>query len=235
MQISSASSAVSGMGLQALRDLFQPAAETGAGQTLPSTPSRSSSLAMFAGPPPASLNGGGFNTGTMASLLGSQEAGSSPGDRLVGEVDTDGDSAISIEELAASLNTDAASLAQTFGEIDADGDGKVTGTELDSGLKAMFETNGPPPPPSESDIASMLMSAADTDSGGSLSLDEILSALGETDEDGAAETFAAYDADGDEALSSKELSAAIEAMISRQLSAYAAQGQQGDWTTSLAA
>ncbi len=223
------------MALQALRDLFQPATETRTGQSLPTSETGGASRQRPSGPPPAGMNGGGFNPATMGSLLGSQEAGATPGSQIVDDADTDGDGTISIEELAASLQTEASSLTETFGEVDADGDGQITGAELDTSLKALFEKNGPPPPPSGADIASSLLGAADADSGGSLSLDEILSALGDEDDGGIADTFKTYDADGDEALNSEELTSAIEAMISSKLSAYAAQGQSNDWTTSLAA
>ena len=223
------------MALQALRDLFQPATETPTGQSLPTSETGSAPRQRPSGPPPAGMNGGGFNPATMGSLLGSQEAGATPGSQIVDEADTDGDGTVSIEELAASLQTEASSLTETFGEVDSDSDGQITAAELDTGLKSLFEKNGPPPPPSGSDIASSLLGAADADSDDSLSLDEILSALGEEDDGGIAETFKTYDADGDEALNAEELTSAMEALISGKLSAYGAQGERNAWTTSLAA
>lgn len=223
------------MALQALKDLFQPTTGTDTGQSMPTSDTDKSSSSTSSGLAPAGLTGGGFNTDTLASLLGSQESGSTPGSQLVDSADSDGDGTVTIEELAASLQTDTSNLTDSFGEIDSDGDGKITGEEMDNGLKAMFEKNMKANLPSEADLASELLASLDSDEGGSLSLDEILAALGEEDTSSVSDSFASYDADGDQALSSEELSSAIEAMISRQLAAYGAQAGTSGTTTSVAA
>ena len=239
MQISSSSAASSSMALKALRDLFQTNTTESTGQSLPSFASETGGKAPPSGPPPgpppASMNGGGFSSDTMSALLGSQESsgstsagGSSFSSKVIDAADTNGDGTVSLEELAASLSTDSTSLTDAFAKVDSDGDGQITSTELDAGLKAMGPPHGGPPPPgmappSSADIASDLLSSSDTDKTGSLSLGEVASALGKDgDDSGLASTFSALDANGDGALASDELTSGIQAMIGKQMAAYAA-------------
>jgi Ca2+-binding EF-hand superfamily protein len=227
MQISTAYSGASSFGLQALRDLFQPASSSGAGQSLPTAEAASTTggrKAMFS---PTGFGGGGFNPATLSSLLGAQQSGPFPAASLLSLADENGDGSLGVEELGTALGVDASELAEGFGQVDADGDGQVTEAELDAGMKAMFQRNGPPRPPSEADMASSLLSIADADQSASLSLTEILSVLGEEDDSEVSDAFASYDADGDEALNTDELTSAIEAMISRMLSAYQAPSGDG--------
>lgn len=235
MQISTAYSGASSFGLQALRDLFQTSSSSGTGQSLPTSEETSTSesgKSLFA---PSSFGGGGFDTATLSSLLSAQQSGESPAASLLSLADENGDGSLGIEELGSALGVETSELTESFGQVDTDGDGQVTEAELDAGMKAMFERNGPPGPPSEADLASSLLSIADTDEGGSLSLSEILSAMGEEENAEVSETFASYDTDGDQALSSEELTSAIESMISKMLSAYTSSSTDDGKSVSLSA
>lgn len=243
MQISSSSAASSSMALKALRDLFQTSTSESTGQSLPSfvseTGGKSPPSGPPPGPPPASMNGGGFSSDTMSALLGSQESSSSSSSsfssKVIDAADTNGDGTVSLEELAASLSADSTSLADAFAKVDSDGDGQITASELDAGLKAKGPPHGGPPPPSSADIASDLLSSSDTDKTGSLSLSEVASALGkDSDDSGLASAFSALDADGDGSLASDELTSGIQAMIEKQMAAYAANANEAA-TVSLAA
>jgi Ca2+-binding EF-hand superfamily protein len=227
VQISTAYSSASSFGLQALRDLFQPASSSGTGKSLPTSQETSASGSRKTALSPTAFGGGGgFDPATLSSLLGAQQSSQSPAASLLGLADENGDGSLGVDELSAALGVESSELAENFAQVDADGDGQVTEAELDTGMKAMFERNGPPRPPSEADMVSALLSMADTDQGGSLSLTELLSALGEEEDGEASETFASYDADGDESLSAKELTSAIESMISRMLSAYTSSSDE---------
>jgi len=257
MQISSSSAASSSMALQSLRDLFQTNTTDSTGQSLPGAASETGGKAPPSGPPPgpppASMNGGGFSADTMSALLGSQESsgssgaggskgsGSSFSSEVIDAADTNGDGTVSLEELAASLSADSSSLTDAFSKVDSDGDGQITSTELDAGLKAKGPPHGgsgPPAgmaPPSAADIASDLLTASDTDETGSLSLSEVASALGkEGDDSSLTSAFSALDANGDGNLASDELTSGIQAMIEKQMAAYAANANDAA-TVSLAA
>jgi Ca2+-binding EF-hand superfamily protein len=234
------------MALQALRDLFQTSTTGSTGQTLPRFASESGGKSPPSGPPPgpppASMNGGGFSTDTLSALLGSQESASSSSSSFTSKVidaaDTNGDGTVSLEELAASLGSDSSSLSDAFGKVDSDGDGQISSSELDAGLKA----NGPPrghggphgPPPSASDVASTLLSSADTDDTGSLSLGEINSVLGKDSSDTSlTSAFSALDVNGDGSLASDELTSGIKALFGRQMAAYAANANTASGATSV--
>jgi len=99
---------------------------------------------------------------------------------------------------------------------------RVNGLQMLDALKARTET-----PPvivlsAASDVAATLLKAADSDKGGSLSLEEIVKALGSDAGSDASKAFAALDTNGDGALASDELTRGLQAMTSRQMSAYAA-------------
>jgi Ca2+-binding EF-hand superfamily protein len=69
-------------------------------------------------------------------------------------------------------------------------------------------------PPASSDIAQQVISAADADGDGSLSLDEVEKALGQdtaSGADGLSQAFAQLDTNGDGKLSQDELASAIDA------------------------
>lgn len=230
MQISTANSAGSSLGLQALRDLFQPRSQSATGQSMPTSEARGSEVARKPSLAPGSMTGGGFDPATLASLFSTQEGFSTPARSLISQVDTTGDGALDLTELGAALGVDTAEINESFGQIDGDDDGMISETELDEGMKALFERNGPPRPPSEAEMVSSLLSIADTDRSNALSLDEILASFGEADDENAStsisDSFGSFDADGDAALSAEELAAAIQSMIGRTLSAYQSETAQ---------
>ena len=79
--------------------------------------------------------------------------------------------------------------------------------------------------PSADDAASSIMSAFDSDDDSSLSLDEILSALGQEDDEdgGVASALSSLDSDGDGQLSLAELTAGIQRDMDAGYRAYAEQ------------
>lgn len=122
--------------------------------------------------------------------------------KLFAQADTDGDGAISQNELQAMLekhprlarhlsaltdssSTDASSTAAAvFSKLDTDGDGKVSAAEFQTGLKdaraaGRTQASGdlpPPPPASGGDFADMLQqifSDGDSDGDGSLTADDL--------------------------------------------------------------
>lgn len=145
-------------------------------------------------------------------------------DKLMGDLDTDGDSVLSLEESGLSESA--------FNAADTDGDGKVSAQELADALAkeraemmAGSATNGasllgtllsqagvsappqgmgqtPPPPPDEDKMAEDIISSLDQDSDSALSLDE--SGLTE-------EVFNTLDTDGDGVVSATELAEGLKA------------------------
>lgn len=145
-------------------------------------------------------------------------------DKLMGDLDTDGDSVLSLEESGLSESA--------FNAADTDGDGKVSAQELADALAkeraemmAGSATNGasllgtllsqagvsappqgmgqtPPPPPDEGKMAEDIISSLDQDGDSALSLDE--SGLTE-------EVFNTLDTDGDGVVSATELAEGLKA------------------------
>ncbi len=168
-------------------------------------------------PPPGPPPGGGaaqFSSNTLSSLLSTQErSGDDLASKLIEDADSDGDGALSLEEIQTSLGAEASEeLTAAVSELDTDGDGVLSADELSAGLEANRpERRGPPPPPSSSDIASKLLSDVDTDSDGALSLSEITSKLGVDENADLTSAFGKLDTDGDSLLSTAELTAALDA------------------------
>ncbi|CAN5382643.1 hypothetical protein BH10PSE1_BH10PSE1_31710 [soil metagenome] len=170
----------------------------------------------------------------MSSLLSAQEDSSSVASDVIDAADTNGDGTVSLAELAASLGADEASLTDAFAKVDADDDGQINADELEAGLKSARSHHGPPPP-SATDVASNILSAADADAGGSLSLSEIASSLGEDDSSSLSDAFAKLDTNGDGGLGADELTSAVEAVFAKQMAAYAANTMTETSSLSLAA
>lgn len=241
MQISSAYSSGSSMALQALRDLFQTQESTTTGQSVPSETSSTDSSSRASSLIPSSMSGGGFDPETFSAMMPFQSGGL--GQDLVDQTDTDGSGDVSIEELAASLGVETSTLTESFASVDADGDGAITGEEMEAGFEALAEEMGLPTRPSteewtsqvSDDMTSQLLSALDSDGDQELSLSEILESSSTEGEDDASvsDRFSELDTDGDGSLTSSELSAALEAMISRQLEAYADRSGDGSGQTSI--
>ena len=235
MQVSSASSASAGLSLQALRDLFQTQTTESAGQTSPSTGAFSPGKGASApppppGPPPADMAGGGLSSNTMSALLESQESASSGKDlvsSLIGELDADGDGALSLSEIGTALgSSDTTEIANAFASLDTDGDGLMSADELESGLQAMGPPpggpppGGPPPAASAEDTASAVIDASDTNQDGTVSLDELMAALGKDDASDVQDAFNTLDTDGDGQLNASELTSAFQSMMARQVENY---------------
>jgi len=191
------------------------------------------------GPPPSPPPGGGaqqFSSNTLSGLLSAQETSGEDdlASKLISDADSDGDGALSLEEIQTTLGADASDeLTAAVSSLDTDGDGKLTAEELSAGLEANRpEGRGPPPPPSSSDIASQLLGDVDSDSDGALSLAEIQSELGLDDEDeGLTSAFGSLDTDGDGKLGSAELTAALDAFqAAGGFSAFGGESQKSQAT-----
>lgn len=239
MQISSASSASAGLSLQALRDLFQTQSAETTGQTSPGAGLFSPTEGASApppppGPPPAAMAGGGISSDTMSALLESQETNSAGQDlvsSLISDLDSDEDGGLSLAEIGTALGvSDTSGLSEAFASLDADGDGVMSAAEMESGLQAMGPPpggpmGGPPPgggaaPASAEETASGVIDAADTNEDGTVSLEELMAALGQDDASSLESGFTALDTDGDGGLSASELTTAFESMMARQVESY---------------
>ena len=232
MQTGASSAAASAFALQALKGLFQTSGAAAAGQEMPGfAPTAGSGgppPAAPPGPPPSARTGPGLTAATLSSLLDVQkDRGGDLVSKMIAAADSDGDGKLSISEISAATGvSDSASITKAFTALDANGDQSLNANELGAGLQAA-QPHGRRghhhgPPPAASDVAATLLKAADSDKGGSLSLEEIVKALGSDAGSDPSKAFAALDANGDGALASDELTRGLQAMTSRQMSAYAA-------------
>ncbi|WLG89123.1 XopAW family type III secretion system calcium-binding effector [Pseudomonas cucumis] len=132
-------------------------------------------------------------------------------DALISALDTDGDSAISSDELSNGL-TSAGSTADSteiFSALDKNEDGTVSQDELVASLT-------PTPPPPQQMSSEELFSQLDTDSDGSVTATELSSALASdstssTSTDTSAALLKVLDSDSSGGVSSDELKAALQA------------------------
>ncbi len=132
----------------------------------------------------------------------------------------------------ASSNSGADALSPAFGKIDANGDGQISADELTNALQAQNSDQGAQGvhrgrhhhhhggaegvgDASSTDLAKKLLGSADSDGDGSLSLNEIGTALGGSSassrSDVLSSSFKSLDTDGDGKLSASEISAGIDA------------------------
>ena len=203
---------------------------------------------------PKSNSGGAsaptMSSGTMSAVVSMQMEAPSASDvasNLIDALDTDGDGEVSAEEIAAAFSSaglDGSGVADALGQIDTDANGALSADELTTAISSDMEAHGakgpppggPPPggpPPggggmSADEMASSILDAVDTDDDDSLSMDEILSALGQ-DEDsdgGLSAIFASLDGDGDGSINANELSAAIRQQMDAGYRAYASQASE---------
>jgi Ca2+-binding EF-hand superfamily protein len=160
---------------------------------------------------------------------GTSSSGSDPVSQAFSSLDTDGDGSISQSELETAITN----AGGTAGE--ADTVYSALGGTSDSGIsQASFASaaqagapNGPPPggpPPgghhhhhhsgSASSSASSIFNALDTNQDGSVSADELSSALGTTSTSGSSSSssdiFSAADSNGDGAISQSEMSTYLD-------------------------
>ena len=135
-------------------------------------------------------------------------------DALISALDTDGDGAISSDELSNGL-TSAGSSAdsnQIFSALDKNKDGTVSQDELTTSL-----TPPPPPPPPQQTSSDELFSQLDADGDGNISATELSSALQTSDStstsstDTSAALLKVLDSDSSGGVSSDELKAALQA------------------------
>ena len=153
---------------------------------------------------------------TLTSYLSSSTSTSSTGSKkfqeeLLARLDTDGDGAISKDELGSALSSDSkdgitVSLSQAFGDLDSDDDDSLSADELAA-------LTPPPPPPMQpaSDLAEDLLGSLDSDDDGSISIEELTTGLSSTgssvDSD---QVFDALDTNEDGTVSLDELTANLE-------------------------
>jgi Ca2+-binding EF-hand superfamily protein len=133
-------------------------------------------------------------------------------DALISALDSDGDGAISSDELSSGL-TSAGSTADSnelFSALDKNKDGTVSQDELTASLT-------PPPPPPPQISSDELFSRLDADGDGSVTATELSSALqtsnstSSTSTDTSAALLKVLDSDSSGGVSSDELKAALQA------------------------
>jgi Ca2+-binding EF-hand superfamily protein len=129
-----------------------------------------------------------FAADTLSSLLsvqGQTSPGSSLASKLIGDLDTDSDGALSQDEVANAVGASSSDISSKFAKLDGDGDGKLSQSELSSALDSFLKASGPSASHHHHHHggiakaeASDLMSQLDTDGNGTLSLDELNAANG---------------------------------------------------------
>jgi len=244
MQISSTPTAYGGGEAQRLLDLLLQRQVAPAGQDLPGADSASAGPAPSPPQPASGPSAAQFTSDTLSSLLSAQEAPPSSADvaaKVVGTADTNGDGALSLDEVESALGQDTTSgadaLGQAFAKVDTNGDGSVDANELSSALDAQKSASGAhhahhahhahQAAPSSSDLGSDVLGAADADGDGELSAAEIQTALGSGSSDSLTSAIGNLDTDANGALSASELSTAIDA--------FQAAHQRGGVSTATAA
>lgn len=80
--------------------------------------------------------------------------------------------------------------------------------------------------------ASAAVDASDTNADGTVSMDELVAALGQGDASSLGDAFAVVDADGDGGLSVVELTSAFQSLMAKQVESYGRQAS-ADATSSL--
>ena len=223
MQISASTAQGGSQAQRLLSALLQQQPETsGQSQSTKDTQGRPSGPPP-GGPPPGPPPGGGarqFASSTLGSLLSTQESSSdNPIDALIGEADSDSDGLLSLDEIKSTLGADASDqLSAAVSALDTDSDGKLSSAELSAGLEAKRAAGGRPPPPSNDEVATRLISDVDQNDDGALSQDEVKSKLGidEAADDAFSSAFGRLDTDGDGQLGLAELTSALEAFQSNR-------------------
>lgn len=149
-----------------LLQLMRSAPAAGAGQNVPSATdalSGAQSGAQTSGaaagasqPPPAPAPGGDaasqFAVQTLASLLNYQQTtptASNTASMLIGQLDTNGDSQLSLSEiekaLGATTSDQIAGLTKAFAQVDANGDGQISQSELAAAIGKAQQDGAAPP------------------------------------------------------------------------------------------
>ena len=232
MQISSTPTAYGGGEAHRLLNMLLRPQGPRTGQDLPGAgPTDSAAPAAAPTQPAGGPDAAQFASKTLASLLSAQEAPPSNADiagKIIGVADGDGDGSLSLTEVEKAIGADTTSgadpLGQAFAALDTNGDGQIGADELTAALDARQAAQGAHhghhghhghhvhgAQASSSDLAAKILGAADTDGDGSLSSDELQTALGASSSDGLASAIGKLDTDGDGKLSAAELSAGIDA------------------------
>ncbi len=232
MQISSTPTAYGGAEAQRLLNLLLQRQGSPTGQDLPGAGQGSAAASTPSAQPTSGASAAQFTADTLSSLLSAQEAPPSSSDlaaKLIGTADTNGDGALSLDEVKAALGqtttqtttSSADALGQAFAKIDANGDGQISASELSSALDAQNAASGANhahhahhahhAAASSADLASQVLGAVDTNGDGQLSAAEIQTALGSSSAGSLTSAIGKLDANGDGQLSASELSAAIDA------------------------
>ena len=200
---------------------------------MPSSPG-CAAIANMAGPPMAEATMSGF-----MSLQTAPASAASVASDIMSSLDADGDGAISLAEAEANGNSNA---ANAFSALDANGDGSIDADELTSAVASAHQQltsaqsdaslgvspshHGRHHHHSAADLASGVISGADSDGSGGLSLEEVSSVLGVSSSNAQA-GFSALDANGDGTLSLTELTSAIDTYMQSRLSDQAQQARSG--------
>ena len=252
MQISSTPTAYGGGEAQRLLNLLLQRQGSPTGQDLPGAGQASTAASTPPAQPASSTSAAQFTADTLSSLLSAQEAPPSNSDvaaKVIGTADTNGDGALSLDEVESALGQDTTSgadaLSQAFAKVDANGDGQLSAGELSSALDAQNSASVAQNAPSENaqrahahhhahhaassstDVASQMLGAVDGNGDGQLSASEIQAALGSSSSDSLTSAIGTLDTNGDGQLSASELSTAIDA--------FRTANQRGGWTTATTA
>jgi Ca2+-binding EF-hand superfamily protein len=234
MQISSTPTAYGGAEAQRLLNLLLQRQSAPTGQDLPGA-DQASAASTPSAQPTSNASAAQFTADTLSSLLSAQEAPPSSSDvaaKLIGTADTNGDGALSLDEVGTALGQDTTSgadaLSQAFAKVDTNGDGQLSASELSTALDAQNSASVGQNAPSEkahrahahhahhaasssTDVASQMLGAVDANGDGQLSASEIQTALGSSSSDSLTSAIGALDTNGDGQLSASELSTAIDA------------------------
>jgi Ca2+-binding EF-hand superfamily protein len=232
MQISSTPTAYGGAEAQRLLNLLLQRQGSPTGQDLPGSGQAPTAASTPPAQPTSGASAAQFTADTLSSLLSAQEAPPSSSDvaaKLIGTADTNGDGALSLDEVGTALGQDTTSgadaLGQAFAKVDANGDGQLSASELSSALDAQKSASGAPnekaqrahahrmhqAASSSTDVASQVLGALDANGDGQLSASEIQTALGSSSSDSLTSAIGKLDTNADGQLSASELSTAIDA------------------------
>jgi Ca2+-binding EF-hand superfamily protein len=197
MNISSNSGGYGDPGLLALQRLLQPDAAQAAGQNVQGADSDGDgdSSGSSGAPPPAPPGQAQLADRTLSSLVDLQASPPSASDiasTLLGAFDANKDGSLSLDEVQTALakmgdTADASKVKDAFAKLDTNGDGSLSTDELTAAIQAHQKAghahhghhgHGPHgAPPSSDQLAQDILSAADSNGDGVLSLDEIAAAL----------------------------------------------------------